>query len=47
MATTLTLCDGPYPWSVLLFESEQIYLLPITVSLTEFFSMRHQESELH
>ena len=24
-------------WSVLLSKSEQIYLLPITVSLTEFF----------
>ena len=47
MATTLTLCDGPHSWNVLLFESEQIYLLPIIVSLTEFFSMRHQEPELH
>ena len=37
MATTLTLCDGPYSWSVLLSESKQIYLLPIAVSLTEFF----------
>ena len=33
-------------WTVLLSESEQIYLLPITVFLTEFFSMRHQEPEL-
>ena len=31
------LCDGPHSWSVLLSKSEQqIYLLPITVSLTEF-----------
>ena len=29
-------------WSVLLSISEQIHLLYITVSLTEFFSMRHQ-----
>jgi len=34
-------------WTVLLSESEQIYLLPISVSLTEFFALRHQESELH
>ena len=34
-------------WTVLLSESEQIYLLPISVSLTEFFAMRHQEPELH
>ena len=45
MATPL--CDGPHSWSVLLSESEQIHLLPIAVSLTEFFSMRHQEPELH
>ena len=34
----------PTLWSVLLSESEQIYLLPITVSLTEFLrdTMRHQ-----
>ena len=37
MAATLTLCNDPHPWSVLLSESEQIYLLPITVSLTELF----------
>ena len=35
MVTTLILCDGPHSWSVLLSESEQIYLLPFTVSLTE------------
>ena len=29
-------------WCVLLSISEQIHLLSITVSLTEFFSMRHQ-----
>ena len=34
-------------WSVLLSKSEQIHLLPITVSLIEFFAMRHQEPELH
>ena len=34
-------------WSVLLSESEQIYLLPIAVSITEFFTMRHEEPELH
>ena len=36
-------------WSVLLSESKQIYLLPIAVSLTEFFffAMRHQEPVLH
>ena len=45
MATPL--CDGPHPWSVLLSESEQIPPLPMAVSLTEFFSMRHQEPELH
>ena len=45
MATALTLCDGPHSWSVLLSQPEQIHLLPI-VSLTEFFSMRHQEPEL-
>ena len=47
MATTLTLCDGPHSWSVLLSESKQIYLLPIAVSLTEFFAMRHQKPELN
>ena len=45
MATPLR--DGPHSWSVLLSESKQIHLLPIAVSLTEFFSMRHQEPELH
>ena len=30
-------------WNVLLSESEQIYLLSIVVSLTEFFVMRHQD----
>ena len=34
-------------WSMLLSESDQIHLLSIAVSLTEFFSMRHQEPELH
>ena len=47
MATALALCDDSHSWSVFLSESEQIYLLPIAVSLTEFFSMRHQEPELH
>ena len=37
MAATLTLCDAHTLWTVLLSESKQIYLLPITVSLTEFF----------
>ena len=37
MAMALALCDGPYSWSGLLPESKQIYLLPITVSLTQFF----------
>ena len=36
MAMALALCDGPYSWNGLLPESKQIYLLPITVSLTEF-----------
>ena len=35
------------PWTVLLSETEQIYLLPIAMSPTEFFAMRHQELELH
>ena len=47
MVTTFILCYGPHSWSVLLSESEQIYLLPFTVSLTEFFAMKHQEPELH
>ena len=34
-------------WIALLSESEQIYLLPISVSLTEFFAMGHQEPEFH
>ena len=34
-------------WTVLLSKSEQIYLLPIAVSITEFFTMRHEEPELH
>ena len=33
-------------WTVLLSESSQIYLLPIAVSFTNFFAMRHQEPEL-
>ena len=33
-------------WSLLLSESEQIYLLPVTMFLTDFFSMRYQEPEL-
>ena len=37
MAAVLTLCYGLHSWSVLFSESKQIYLLSITVSLTEFF----------
>ena len=46
-SVALALCDGPHSWSVLLPELEQSHLLPITVSLTEFFAMRHQEPELY
>ena len=41
------LCDGLHSWRVLLSEFEQTHLLPIAVSLTEFFATRHQEFELH
>ena len=47
MATALALCDGPQSWNVLLSESEQIHLLPITVSLTEFFAMRYQKPKIY
>ena len=40
MAATLTLCDGPNPWSVHFSESKQIYLLLIAVSLIELFLQR-------
>ena len=33
------------PWSEFLSESEQIHLLPIALSLTECFAMRHQEPD--
>ena len=35
--TNHTTFNGPHSWSVSLSKSEQIHLLPITVSLTEFF----------
>jgi len=47
MAIALALCDGPHSWNVLLSESEQIHLLPITVSLTEFFAMRYQKPKIY
>ena len=47
MAPVLSSVMAHTLWNVLLSESEQIHLLPIAVSLTEFFSMRHQEPELH
>ena len=38
MAPALSSVMAHTPWSALLPESEQIHLLPLTVSLTEFFS---------
>ena len=31
------LCDGPHSWSVFLSESNQVYILPIAVSVNEIF----------
>ena len=46
MAPELSSAMAHTLWSVLLSKSEQIHLLPISVSLTEFFAMSHQEPEL-
>ena len=42
MAVALSSVMAHTLWIVLLSELEQIHFLPIAVSLTEFFAMRHQ-----
>ena len=35
MVTALALYEGPHTWCVLISQSEQVYLLPIAVSVME------------